>query len=139
MRSAVLLSLIIEKCKKCLDFTVTLFFVHLLVCTIYEVRARAPLRDSWRTRRRDHAVRRASQQIPSTWDWWIVHGISLIIMTVLGACVSRGRVVCVPHRIHQTAVARVAFCARGVVLSQASTCAPGGSSRRSHSLRNEEH
>ena len=49
-RSAVLLSLIIEKCKKCLDFTVTLFFVHLLVCTIYEARAPRVCRNWGRSR-----------------------------------------------------------------------------------------
>ena len=53
--------------------------------------------------------RRPLKQLPSTWDWWIVHGISLVIMTVLGASASRARVWCVPHRIHRTA--RGAFCA----------------------------
>ena len=32
-----LLSVIVEKSKKCVDFTFTLFFLHTLICTFYEV------------------------------------------------------------------------------------------------------
>ena len=46
---AILLALIVEKSRKCLDFSVTLFFFHFLFCTIY------------------------SRSVPHTWDWWIVH------------------------------------------------------------------
>lgn len=46
---AVLLALIVEKSRKCLDFSVTLFCIHFLMCSIY------------------------SRSIPHTWDWWIVH------------------------------------------------------------------
>lgn len=34
---ACLLSIIVEKSKKCVDFTFTLFFVHTMACTFYEV------------------------------------------------------------------------------------------------------
>ena len=34
---AFLLSLIVERAKKCVDFTFTLFFIHLAVCTFYQV------------------------------------------------------------------------------------------------------
>ena len=56
---AVLLAIIVEKSKKCLDFSVTLFLIHIVTCSIYG-------------------------GFPSTWDWWIVHTIGLIIMVVLG-------------------------------------------------------
>jgi hypothetical protein len=36
---SVLLCVVVERAKKCLDFTVTLFFFHLLACAFYEVRA----------------------------------------------------------------------------------------------------
>jgi hypothetical protein len=35
--SALLLCLVVEKSKKCLDFSATLFFLHLLACSVYEV------------------------------------------------------------------------------------------------------
>lgn len=56
---AALLALIVEKSKKCLDFSVTLFLIHLVTCSFYD-------------------------GIPSTWDWWIVHVLGMIIMVVLG-------------------------------------------------------
>jgi hypothetical protein len=57
---SLLLALIVEKSKKCLDFSVTLFVIHLLLCTIY------------------------SGGFPSTWDWWIVNFTGMIIMVLLG-------------------------------------------------------
>ncbi len=56
---AFLLALIVEKSKKCLDFSITLFFVHFLFCTIYD-------------------------GFPASWDWWIVNVFGLIIMVLLG-------------------------------------------------------
>lgn len=56
---SLLLAIIVEKSKKCLDFSVTLFFIHIIVCTIYD-------------------------GIPKTWDWWIVHILGMIIMIVFG-------------------------------------------------------
>ncbi len=32
-----LLCVVVERAKKCLDFAVTLFFFHLLACGVYEV------------------------------------------------------------------------------------------------------
>lgn len=58
---AVLLAIIVEKAKKCLDFSVTLFAIHALACTLYG-------------------------GIPSTWDWWIVNIAHMIIMILLGEC-----------------------------------------------------
>lgn len=57
---SVLLAIIVEKSKKCLDFSVTLFFIHLVLCTIY------------------------SGKLPGTFDWWIVNIFSMIVMTLAG-------------------------------------------------------
>mmetsp|Transcript_10743 Transcript_10743/g.29642 ORF Transcript_10743/g.29642 Transcript_10743/m.29642 type:complete len:204 (-) Transcript_10743:1478-2089(-) len=63
---SVLLAIIVEKSKKCLDFCVTLFLIHLLVCTLYN-------------------------GIPATWDWWIIHIFSTIAMILLGEYVCSQR------------------------------------------------
>eukprot|EP00581_Thalassiosira_minuscula_P009021 CAMPEP_0183708230 /NCGR_PEP_ID=MMETSP0737-20130205/4606_1 /TAXON_ID=385413 /ORGANISM="Thalassiosira miniscula, Strain CCMP1093" /LENGTH=198 /DNA_ID=CAMNT_0025936063 /DNA_START=201 /DNA_END=800 /DNA_ORIENTATION=- len=56
---SLLLAIIVEKSKKCLDFSVTLFLIHIILCSIYG-------------------------GFPSTWDWWIVHILGMIMMVVLG-------------------------------------------------------
>mmetsp|Transcript_36217 Transcript_36217/g.77229 ORF Transcript_36217/g.77229 Transcript_36217/m.77229 type:complete len:187 (+) Transcript_36217:100-660(+) len=56
---SLLLALIVEKSKKCLDFSVTLFLIHIILCSIYG-------------------------GFPSTWDWWIIHIMGMIMMVVLG-------------------------------------------------------
>jgi hypothetical protein len=56
---AALLAVIVEKSKKCLDFSVTLFLINLTCCTFYG-------------------------GIPATWDWWILHVLGTIVMIVLG-------------------------------------------------------
>lgn len=56
---SILLAFIVEKAKKCLDFTVTQFCIHLALCSIY-------------------------RGVPSTWDWWIINVMGTIIMTLLG-------------------------------------------------------
>ena len=57
--SAVLLAIIVEKSKKCLDFSVTLFLIHLVSCIFYA-------------------------GIPMKLDWWIVHVLGTIVMILLG-------------------------------------------------------
>ena len=57
--SSILLAIIVEKSKKCLDFSVTLFLIHIVTCSIYG-------------------------GFPSTWDWWIIHTMGMILMVVLG-------------------------------------------------------
>jgi hypothetical protein len=57
---AVLLVVIVEKSKKCLDFSVTLFFVHLVFSTMY------------------------NHGIPKAIEWWLVHVAGTILMVVLG-------------------------------------------------------
>ena len=56
---SLLLAVIVEKSKKCLDFSVTLFFIHFLACCLYG-------------------------GAPNTYSWWIVHILATIIMTLLG-------------------------------------------------------
>jgi len=58
---SVLLAIIVEKSKKCLDFSVTLFFVHFLICTFYE-----------------------GKSVLRSLDFWIVHVLGMIIMVLLG-------------------------------------------------------
>jgi len=57
---SVWLAIVVEKSKKCLDFSATLFLVHLLLCTYY------------------------SGGLPRTADWWIVHVAGTILMVVVG-------------------------------------------------------
>jgi len=59
MLGAFLLAVIVEKSKKCLDFSVTLFMIHFFLCTIYD----GP---------------------PATWDWYIVHVLATILMVLVG-------------------------------------------------------
>ena len=64
-RSAYLL-LIVERAKKCLDFTVTMYIIHLFICLIYG-------------------------GLPSSIAWWVVNGIGAATMAVLGEwlCIRR--------------------------------------------------
>lgn len=57
--SSLLLAIIVEKSKKCLDFSVTLFLIHIILCSIYS-------------------------GFPKTWDWWIIHILGMIVMVILG-------------------------------------------------------
>ena len=56
---AVLLAIIVEKSKKCLDFSVTLCIIHFCLCSLYN----GP---------------------PATWDWYIVHLLATILMVLMG-------------------------------------------------------
>ncbi len=54
-----LLCLIVEKAKRCLDFTATVFIIHLVVCSLYG-------------------------GIPMSWQWWVSNLIAAITMVVGG-------------------------------------------------------
>ena len=56
---SVLLALIVEKSKKCLDFGVTLFLIHWGMCWLYD-------------------------GFPTVLDWWIVNLFGMIVMVLLG-------------------------------------------------------
>ncbi|KAF2301303.1 hypothetical protein GH714_022502 [Hevea brasiliensis] len=57
---------LIERAKKCLDFSATLYVIHLFICIIY---------GGW----------------PSSMTWWIVNGTGLAVMALLGEylCIRR--------------------------------------------------
>lgn len=56
-----LLAIIVEKSKKCLDFSITLFFLHCIICGFG-----------------------FGPEVFSSADFWIVHLLGLILMVVLG-------------------------------------------------------
>mmetsp|Transcript_2103 Transcript_2103/g.3847 ORF Transcript_2103/g.3847 Transcript_2103/m.3847 type:complete len:212 (-) Transcript_2103:466-1101(-) len=56
-----LLAVIVEKSKKCLDFTCTLLFVHVVICCMYE-----------------------GVGVLSSFDFWIVNLLGMVIMVLLG-------------------------------------------------------
>lgn len=58
-RSALLLPMIVERAKRCLDFTSTLYIIHLGICSFYD-------------------------GIPQNWEWWILQIAALALMVVLG-------------------------------------------------------
>ena len=53
-----MVSWIIKRAKKCLDFVSTIYILHLFLCWMNE-------------------------HFPSNWDWWIVNFCSFLIMAVL--------------------------------------------------------
>lgn len=50
---------LIERSKKCLDFSATLYIIHLFICIVY---------GGW----------------PSSITWWIVNGTGIAVMALLG-------------------------------------------------------
>lgn len=60
------LLLIVERAKKCLDFTATMYIVHLFLCLIYG-------------------------GLPSSITWWVVNAVGVVITAVLGEwlCIRR--------------------------------------------------
>ncbi|KAF5741693.1 protein SYS1 [Tripterygium wilfordii] len=57
---------LIERAKKCLDFSVTLYIIHIFICIVY---------GGW----------------PSTITWWVVNGTGVAAMALLGEylCIRR--------------------------------------------------
>ena len=53
------MAVIVEKSKKCLDFSVTLFLIHLFSCYWYD-------------------------GLPRSLDWWVVHVLGTNVMVLLG-------------------------------------------------------
>ena len=56
---SVLLLLIVRRAKKCADFAFTIYFLHAFLCTLYS-------------------------GFPSSWPWWIMNVLCIIIMAVGG-------------------------------------------------------
>ncbi|KAK8551214.1 hypothetical protein V6N12_039867 [Hibiscus sabdariffa] len=59
---------LIERAKKCLDFSATLYIIHLFICLMY---------GGW----------------PSSVTWWVVNGTGVAVMALLGEylCIKRER------------------------------------------------
>ena len=53
------LCIVVERAKKCLDFTATLYIVHFFVCLFHS-------------------------GLPANVEWWVLHLTGLVIMAVLG-------------------------------------------------------
>ena len=53
------MTIIVEKSKMCLDFSVTYFLIHLVISSFY-------------------------YRVPVTADWWIVHITATIVMVLVG-------------------------------------------------------
>jgi len=66
LAGAVYMVYLIERAKKCLDFSATLYIIHLLMCIIY---------GGW----------------PSSITWWVVNGTGVAVMALLGEylCIRR--------------------------------------------------
>lgn len=60
------MSIIVEKSKKVLDFSLTLFMIHFMACVFYN-------------------------GVPGTWDWWIIHVLGTIMMVLMGGTFSCAR------------------------------------------------
>ena len=56
---SLLMAIVVEKSKKCLDFGVTLFLIHWLLCTFYD-------------------------GAPKAWQWYAVHILGTISLVLLG-------------------------------------------------------
>ena len=59
LAGAAFLCVVVERAKKCLDFTVTAHFMHLCSCSLYD-------------------------GLPDHWEWWAVNGMSVVLMALLG-------------------------------------------------------
>ncbi|XP_028756126.1 protein SYS1 homolog [Neltuma alba] len=66
--AAACMLVLIERAKKCLDFSATLYIIHLFICIVY---------GGW----------------PSSITWWIVNGTGIAVMAFLGEylCIRRER------------------------------------------------
>src|SRR5690606_30431592 len=51
---------VVERAKKCLDFSSTMHIFHLLGCIVY------------------------SRRFPDRWEWWVINIVTLILTAVLG-------------------------------------------------------
>jgi hypothetical protein len=64
--SAVFVSVVVERSKKCADFAFTLYFVHFFFCLAYN-------------------------GFPATWEWWIVNVLCVVVLGTLSErlCIRR--------------------------------------------------
>ena len=81
VRRAGYLALVVERAKKCLDFTATLYFLHLLFCCAFRgpsVAKRVLLCAFFA-----HLCCFASGW-PRNFEWWVLNITGMLIMAVLG-------------------------------------------------------
>ena len=57
---AYLLSFIVERSKKCVDFTFTLYFLHTVITMLYQ------------------------DDFPLEWEWWMTNVVASVLMATLG-------------------------------------------------------
>ena len=81
MRRAGYLALVVERAKKCLDFTATLYFLHLLFCCAFRG-ASAANRMHPRTFLAHTSC--ISTGWPRNFEWWVLNITGMLIMAVLG-------------------------------------------------------
>jgi hypothetical protein len=70
------LSVIVEKSKKCVDFTFTLFFIDIMACTCYNVRPKEMIYVFPFIYKR--------QGFPFEWEWWLIQVLSCVLMASAG-------------------------------------------------------
>merc|ERR1712244_131020 len=73
-----IVSWIIKRAKKCLDFVSTIYIFHLILCWF-------------------------NAHFPSNWDWWVVNFCSFLIMAVLSEylCIRKEmKVIKLDHSLH---------------------------------------
>ena len=84
------MSVVVERAKKCLDFTVTLYFLHLMFCWAY--RGASHRGKECDVRRSDfpsttHGGPLTRHLTPAGWprsfEWWALNLVGLVIMAVL--------------------------------------------------------
>ena len=70
-RSGCFLCVVVERAKKCLDFTATTHLIHLCCTVMYD-------------------------GFPGSWEWWVVNCVSVVVMALLGEflCMRREMQVC---------------------------------------------
>jgi len=72
-RRAGFLCVVVERAKKCLDFTATLYIVHLFICLVHS-------------------------GMPSNVEWWVLNFTGLITMAVIGYVVVAPKALLALHR-----------------------------------------
>lgn len=94
-KRAYLLSLIVERSKKCVDFTFTLYFIHIIACAYYYVSCFiSSLTTSFTILIYSNSfynylllnscVIHITQQVPLIWEWWFTQVISSVVMATIG-------------------------------------------------------
>ena len=77
---------VVERAKKCLDFTATVHLIHLCCTVMYD-------------------------GFPGSWEWWVINFVSVVVMALLGEFLCMRREMQArdtpPSRLHLVLCARV--------------------------------